>query len=157
MEEKKNVFVYIRGVKNRGEEVIKTLEDLGGVDCYGCLGKDATRAYLINSMGEIVHTEMRDDSESWQWVRNHYTEIFLPKEEKTEYEFKPFQKVLVRWSSISPWQAELYSHYDKDGFIDAEDGSHNPIHICVGGCFNDCIPFEGNEYLLGITDNPKEE
>ena len=153
MEEKKNVFVYIRGVKGRGKEVINTLTQLGGIDYLDLSGESPNNLYYILPNGRIDCIEYFG---FWSatWFKEHYTEIFLPKEEN---EFKPFQKVLVRDSSISTWSADLYSHYDKDGIIDEEDGSHKPTHICVGGYFNECIPFEGNEYLLGTTDDPKEK
>ena len=34
--------VYIKGVKNRGTEVIKLLEDLGGINSYHCSGNNNT-------------------------------------------------------------------------------------------------------------------
>lgn len=62
---------------------------------------------------------------------------------KKEYDFKPFDKVLVRDAEDSIWWADFYSHLD-------EDNKHNT----VGGIFNYCIRYEGNEHLLG-TSNPE--
>lgn len=59
--------------------------------------------------------------------------------------FKPFDKVLIRVGNKSKWTCDFFSHYHK--------GFH-----CVG-CddWGQCIPFEGNEHLLGTTDMPSEE
>lgn len=64
---------------------------------------------------------------------------------KKEPELKPFDKVLVRDSDDVPWTASYYSH--------KEEGSYP--YITIGNlCFRYCIPFEGNEHLVGTTKNP---
>ena len=61
---------------------------------------------------------------------------------KPKWNPKPFDKVLVRISNTHNWEADLF------GFKNS-DGSYNCIcHIC-----GQCIPYEGNEHLLGTTDN----
>lgn len=63
-----------------------------------------------------------------------------------DYSFKPFDKVLVRADGYNKWLASFYSHYDKE----------KTVHICTNGAIcKDCIPYEGNEYLLGTDDSPK--
>lgn len=64
-----------------------------------------------------------------------------------EPQFKPFDKVLVRNEDIEAWQSRLYDMY----FIGIGHGTQDNL------CYKQCIPYEGNEYLLGTTDNPKEE
>ena len=59
-------------------------------------------------------------------------------------EFKPFDKVLARDTEDEPWKADIYLDYD--------EGSSFP-YICTGDAHNICIPYEGNEYLLGTTDS----
>ena len=61
-------------------------------------------------------------------------------------EFKSFDKVLVR-DIPGQWSAAYYSHYDKE-----EDK-----YSCGGVLFDECIPYKGNEHLLGTTDKPKED
>ena len=56
--------------------------------------------------------------------------------------FKPFDKVLARDTEYEPWKADIYLGYD--------EGSSFP-YICTGDAYNICIPYEGNEYLLGTT------
>ena len=62
-----------------------------------------------------------------------------------EHEFEPFEKVLVRDQKTDKWTVDLY------GFEEKEDGYN---YQCVGGCCVYCIPYEGNEHLLGTTNNP---
>lgn len=61
-------------------------------------------------------------------------------------EFKPFEKVLVRDDINEKWSINIFSYYDEE----KEDFPY----ICLSGCYLYCIPYEGNEYLLGTTDSP---
>lgn len=56
--------------------------------------------------------------------------------------FKPFDKVLVRDDETSEWKANFYSQMGAFGGYE-----------CISGVWGDCIPYEGNEHLLGTTDN----
>ena len=60
-----------------------------------------------------------------------------------EHQFKPFEKVLVRDSYDDMWRASFFSHIKED------DGRY--VTICFTWKF--CIPYEGNEHLLGTTNN----
>jgi hypothetical protein len=69
-----------------------------------------------------------------------------PERVKPELKFEPFQKVLVRDDCSSTWRAHLYSHYDP-----------KYLHRCLAGfVYPQCIPYEGNEHLLGTADDPDE-
>ena len=59
--------------------------------------------------------------------------------------FKPFDKVLVRDDEEDVWKADYFSHYEEDDKI--------APYVCVGSYYKLCIPYEGNEHLLG-TDAP---
>lgn len=61
-----------------------------------------------------------------------------------EYMFKPFDKVLVRDLEDDDWKCDFFSNYTDD---------INYYYRTVGGCYKQCIPYEGNEHLLG-TSNP---
>ena len=52
-------------------------------------------------------------------------------------------KVLVRDSYNDMWRASSFSHIKED------DGRY----VTTGLSWNFCIPYEGNEHLLGTTDN----
>lgn len=64
---------------------------------------------------------------------------------KDEPSFKPFDKVLVRDTDGDVWNADFYSHY----------GDQDYPYYCMTSWYNHCIPYEGNEALLGTTDSPK--
>lgn len=60
-------------------------------------------------------------------------------------ELKPFDKVLVRDSKSDNWRANLFSYIGKDGY-----------YHCVYANWVYCIPYAGNEHLLGTTKDVKE-
>lgn len=55
-------------------------------------------------------------------------------------ELKPFDKVLVRDSESDNWRANLFGYIGKDGY-----------YHCVYANWAYCIPYIGNESLLGTT------
>lgn len=67
----------------------------------------------------------------------------LKKKQKSQ--FKPFEKVLVRDSESEKWECTFYSHFDFKGRYN---------HNTISGMYAMCIPFEGNEHLVGTTKNP---
>lgn len=59
---------------------------------------------------------------------------------KPKVELKPFDKVLIRDFENQAWQVSLFSYKDSDSYY------------CCNGCgWNHCIPYIGNESLLGTT------
>lgn len=61
---------------------------------------------------------------------------------KLKVELKPFDKVLVRDSKSDNWRANLFGYIGKDGY-----------YRCVYANWVYCIPYAGNEHLLGTTNN----
>ena len=62
--------------------------------------------------------------------------------------FKPFDKVLARCSTLDKWHIQFFEKYDKT--------CKYPF-ICMGyNKYKQCIPYEGNEYLLDTADNCDE-
>lgn len=55
-------------------------------------------------------------------------------------ELKPFDKVLVRDSESDKWRANLFAYISEDGY-----------YCCVYAFWVYCIPYAGNEHLLGTT------
>ena len=64
-------------------------------------------------------------------------------DQKQEIEFEPFDKVLVRDNDYGVWLCDLFRRVDEDNNYD-----------CVGSFWEQCIPYEGNEHLLGTTKKP---
>lgn len=61
---------------------------------------------------------------------------------KQKVELKPFDKVLVRDDKEDQWSANIFSYRVRDMFH------------CLGECcWRYCIPYKGNEHLLGTTNN----
>lgn len=82
--------------------------------------------------------------ESKQWDAGKKMIIDL----KQKVELKPFDKVLVRHQKTEEWSANIFSHTDKtDEYLD---------YVCVNGRWEFCIPYEGNESLLGTTKDVED-
>ena len=60
--------------------------------------------------------------------------------------FKPFDKVLVRDGIDEKWSISLFSYYD--------EGHQNFPYVCISGRYVRCIPYKGNENLLGTPNTP---
>lgn len=63
---------------------------------------------------------------------------------KSTCPFKPFDKVLVRDAEGLEWYANYFSHY--------REYDQGYPYACMGVYYRYCIPYEGNEHLLGTTD-----
>lgn len=79
------------------------------------------------------------EQDNWELVPNKFDITTL----------KPFEsRVLVRDGNNDEWRGHFFSHHYK--------GSDRP-YICIGqeglSEYRFCIPFEGNEYLLGKTED----
>ena len=61
-------------------------------------------------------------------------------------EFKAFDRVLVRDTDQERWQAAFYDQY-------LTDNGASPHRVIGEGYFSQCIPYAGNEHLLGTTDS----
>ena len=108
----------------------------------------AVGAYgIYATIDGLVHSYCCDGCER-AWDRNgHWKGDLVLEVPDTEPQFKPFDKVLIRDDDNSEWCLALYAYRVKTGF-----------HRMVGGVLWDqCIPYEGNEHLLGTTEKPKEE
>lgn len=87
----------------------------------------------INGIGDISFNRQ----DNWKLVPTKFDITTL----------KPFDKVLVRGGIGQKWTHDFFGFLDKDkGF---------PF-VCVGYYVSQCIPFEGNEHLLGTTDDCDE-
>lgn len=127
--------------------------------------KDYTTVCLDASNGDKFETDFDSNSDGAMWANKsteeekqkligalkaskepkakEYLKRFFNIEQKQEYEFKPFDKVLVKdHDEDSEWRCGLFSHKNEDG-----------LYICAGSIYEQCIPYEGNEHLLGTTDN----
>lgn len=67
-----------------------------------------------------------------------------PESEKKEHELKPFDKVLVRDFSGRDWEPDIFRY------------KYGIYYYCMTTWWHQCIPYEGNEHLLGTTNIPEE-
>lgn len=103
-------------------------EDVGDIELR--LATDSEKQQLFEALAK----------ESKQWDAGKKMIIDL----KQKVELKPFDKVLVRHQKTEEWRANIFSHTDKtDEYLD---------YVCVNGRWEFCIPYEGNESLLGTTN-----
>jgi co-chaperonin GroES (HSP10) len=96
-----------------------------------------------------------DDEYYYEIGRNITTKLLIKNQDEWNLipkrfdlnTLKPLQPVLVRNTNGQVWTMDFFSHK-----IDTNKGLQ-PSIVCVGHCPNQCIPYKGNEFLLGKTDN----
>lgn len=71
----------------------------------------------------------------------------ITRVEKKAPHFKTYDKVLVRNRKQS-WKIDLFSHYEQFGFYNFRT---------LGGYYEYCIPYDGNEHLVGKEVKDEEE
>lgn len=65
-------------------------------------------------------------------------------------EFKPFDKVLVRDNTGEKWVPDIFRYYD-------DNGNYDYPYRCCANDYRQCIPYTGNEHLLGTNNSPKRD
>ena len=78
-----------------------------------------------------------------KWNTETKTLEKLKKEKFDISTLKPFDKVLVRDNNNNHWRCNYFSHINKPPFI----------FTCTDGNWKQCIPYEGNEHLVGTTND----
>lgn len=85
----------------------------------------------------ILFDALEKEGKRWDAEKKQIVDL------KPKVELKPFDNVLVRHQKTEEWRANIFSHTDKtDEYLD---------YVCVNGRWEFCIPYEGNESLLGTT------
>lgn len=69
------------------------------------------------------------------------------REDEPRRHFNPYDKVLVRQDNWQYWVCGMFSHISPEG-----------EYVCVNGFYyKQCLPYEGNEHLVGTTKSPEHE
>ena len=94
-----------------------------------------------------LHYELRKNNETHAYYISFVTqdewELVPDKFDVTT--LKPYDKVLARCSSLEKWRIQFFEKFDKTCKF--------PF-ICMGyNKYTQCIPYEGNEHLLGTADS----
>ena len=146
-EEKQKLFDAIKANGYKWNPDTKTLEKLivskfkvgdkiryKDTGIYCTLGEysEGISAYRTNIGLSITPADL----EHWELVPNKFDITTL----------KPFEsKVLVRTENSDVWEGDIFVRYDRNATV-------NKFH-CIGGWYEKCIPFKGNEWLLGTADD----
>lgn len=137
------VFVYKSGKGNTfaycsvcvGEKTLCTEEN------FVCDEESIAQLRYATEAEKNVLVEALKGSDTY--AAKDYLKRFFNIEQ--ERKFKPFDRVLARFSLDSEWCAGIFSHKNEYG-----------QYICCGSTYNQCIPYnEQTEHLLGTTDNPE--
>lgn len=92
----------------------------------------------VDGVGKGVGYFYFCEQDKWELVRDKFNINTL----------KPYDRVLVRFGSGDIWRINLLERYDET--------SDNPF-LCIGyQRFKQCIPYEGNEHLLGTHNDCNE-
>ena len=100
-------------------------------------GRNRNLRLATDSEKKQLFDALTKEGKAWDAEKKEVVDI------KKEHQFKPFEKVLVRDSFNDVWRASFFSH------IKENDGRY--VTTCITWKF--CIPYEGNEHLLGTTNN----
>ena len=99
-------------------------EDVGDIELR--LATDSEKQQLFDALAK--------DGKAWDAEKKQIVDL------KPKVELKPFDKVLIRDFGSQAWQVSLFGYKDANNY-----------YCCNGSCWNQCIPYEGNESLLGTT------
>lgn len=120
--------------------------------------------YVLNDMSTLKFGDWLSLEDKHIWPITESQQIFLfealAKEGKAwdaeskaivdlkpKVELKPFDKVLVRDQKTYHWEVDLF------GF---KTEGPNIVYHCVGGFWKFCIPYIGNESLVGTTKDVED-
>ena len=82
-----------------------------------------------------LFSALEKEGKAWDSEKKQIVDLKLKVDE-----LKPFDRVLVRDFEDQAWQVSLFSYKDSDSY-----------YCCNGCAWNQCIPYIGNESLLGTT------
>ena len=106
-------------------------------------GKNEVIRYATEAEKQRLFDALAKEGKCWNAERKVIEDI------KKEHQFKPFEKVLTRDSKDSLWHIDLY-----EGML-GDDNEYN--YSCMAADCVYCIPYEGNEQLLGTTKDVEED
>ena len=148
-EEKQKLFDVIKENGYKWNTETKTLEKL--IVPKFKVG-DRIRHKITNKNDIYEISKVYDDSYglvdfTWMVYMKYQDDYELVPNKFDITTLKPFDKVLVRNTNGQVWTADLFSHMlNTNHYLSI-------TFVCLGHCPNQCIPFEGNEHLLGTTND----
>lgn len=103
-------------------------------DVLDTIEKDRNIHLATDSEKQQLFSALEKEGKAWDSDKKAIVDL------KPKVEMKPFDKVLVRDFKDQAWQVSLFSYKDSDSY-----------YCCNGCAWNQCIPYIGNESLLGTT------
>ncbi|CDW61174.1 hypothetical protein TTRE_0000961001 [Trichuris trichiura] len=132
----------VHGDYNYGEELnfYAGCNNLGMIKHNSCVKPTNTSVrkvfirYATDSEKQQLFSALAKENKAWDSEKKDVVNL------KPKVELKPFDKVLVRDSKFDIWRANLFGYIGKDGY-----------YRCVYANWIYCIPYAGNEHLLGTA------
>ena len=90
--------------------------------------------FATDSEKQQLFEALKKEGKAWDADKKEVADL------KPKVELKPFDRVLVRDSKSDNWRANLFGYIGEDGYCH-----------CVYANWAYCIPYEGNELLLGTS------
>ena len=107
---------------------------------YSVIDKEDALLCATEEEKNKLFSALEKEEKAWDEEKKKVVDI------KKEHQFKPFEKVLVRDSYEDKWRASFFSNI-REGYAK---------YVTTGLVWKFCIPYEGNEHLLGTTNNVEE-
>lgn len=127
-ESRANSYVFFNINNNRiSYDVLDTIE------------KDRNIHLATDSEKQQLFDAIKKEGKAWDAEKKQIVDL------KPKVELKPFDRVLVRDFKDQAWQVSLFSYKDSDSY-----------YCCNGCAWNQCIPYIGNESLLGTTKDMED-
>ena len=125
-------------------------------ECYTLETEYVAQSY-INDLekrlgGKLNHNTLEIEKPKFKDAEKKVIEDIepVPKSDIPKHKFEPFEKVLCRDYEDSVWEADFF------GFKVKNETETSFIYRCVGNIYKCCIPYKGNEHLLGTNKNVEE-
>lgn len=112
--------------------------------CDDVAGVEVIRPSTFSEI-TLMHELLKENGYTWNPETKRVEDV--EKEKEPEHEFKLMDLCLAKFSDVGCWNIVQF------GYINNETKSM----VSVGGlAWTEWIPYEGNEHLLGTTNNPVE-
>lgn len=150
------VKVYVEG---KSQEILTKAFKLGYFGRYDIRTKVEDKPFLYFCDGKIrLGISMKEFGNS-DFMEMKANDI-LAIDELDKPRLVPFQKVLARNYNHEVWSCDFFSHIEEDTNAKiTTSGVRKETerkYVCVASDYDQCIPYEGNEHLLGTDDKPRK-
>lgn len=119
-----NKYNYYARYNTQNKKII--YDDWSHISPFTKFATDSEKQQLFDALAK--------EGKAWDAEKKQIVDL------KPKVELKPFDKVLVRDSKSDYWRATLFSHINENG-----------CYCYMWASWSYCIPYEGNESLLGTT------